>query len=226
MNQDPASWDSTRWRDAAALCESQQQQQQQHTQHPQSQQHASSWPASATSQAHNHPSRPSAPQLSAPSAINPAAHSAILDHHSTHRSWIGKSREVTADPIPRLTEPYAATTDASTFHTGLYDQRHSPNYGPTLLPDASPRETSTGPWRSLHQGDRRMSSSHITDAPPLTLHIPQAHGMYIAFPVCPTYHMFPLYAAAAVLPYLQWWRNDRSAKDLAGHNDTPSREPD
>lgn len=214
MNADAASWDSNRWRNATSPYESHPQQQ--HLHHHQ-QQHYPQQP-NAHAQPHhqhhahtanpppqNHASRPPAPQLSAPSAVNPAAHSAILDHSSIHHAWDGKARKVSADPIPpRQAEPYAAMTDASNFHTRLYDQRHSPTYAPPLLADASPRETSAGPWRSLHHRHGRMSSGQ-GDAPPLTLHIPQSHaGMYTCLysppPRCPTDHMSPPYAAAAVLP--------------------------
>ncbi|KAF2172190.1 hypothetical protein M409DRAFT_17430 [Zasmidium cellare ATCC 36951] len=187
MNADAASWDSNRWRDVAAPYESHPEHQLPHQQGPNAQLHHH--PAQHQQQHHsnnnaaypppqNHSSRPQAPQLSAPSAVNPAAHSAILDHSSLHHSWIGKSREVSADPIPvpiipRQAEPYATMTNASTYHTRLYD-RHSPTYAPTQLADTSPRETSAGPWRSLHHGHGRMSSGQVADAPPLTLHIPQS----------------------------------------------------
>ncbi|KAK4508151.1 hypothetical protein PRZ48_001889 [Zasmidium cellare] len=86
-------------------------------------------------------------------------------------------------------------TNASTYHTRLYE-RHSPTYAPTQLAHASPRETSAGPWRSLHHGHGRMSSGQVADAPPLTLHIPQAHDLPSISPPINNNHSFDHIAAS------------------------------
>lgn len=161
MNQD-STWEAPRWRNATALFETER------------------LPASSQS------SRLPAPQLSAPTAVNPATQSSILDQYSSPHAWIGKSR--TEQParahesLSRLTEPYThAITEASSYQHRPYE-RHTPAgsgdyYGAHQLKSTSPHETSTGSWRSLHLHDHRLSFSHNTDAP-LTLHIPQAKGTY------------------------------------------------
>ncbi|KXT16826.1 hypothetical protein AC579_6793 [Pseudocercospora musae] len=139
----------------------------------------STWQAPRWSQS----SRLPAPQLSAPSAVDPATQTSILDQSSSPHAWIGKSR--TEQParahetLSRLTEPYThAITEASSYQPRPY-QRHTPAargdyYGAHQLKSTSPHhETSTRSWRSLHLRDHRLSFGHDTDAP-LTLHIPQA----------------------------------------------------
>ncbi|KAK3114843.1 hypothetical protein LTR53_006423 [Teratosphaeriaceae sp. CCFEE 6253] len=114
-----------------------------------------------------------APSIPAPTAINPASHSAILgDHGHGRRQWSLERRPPASPSL--MTELHAEPTN---LHPSY--ERHTPtpggNYGPPQLESASPRYSSQGAWRSLHQEDRRATSTMTADAP-LTLHIPPSQG--------------------------------------------------
>ncbi|KAK4635056.1 hypothetical protein CLAFUR4_02176 [Fulvia fulva] len=154
MNSDLPTWDSNRWRN---------------TRISRNESHANGPTSPRIQDSPQHPG----PQ---PSGLNPTNPMSQKATHETFvlDSWIGKSRGMGSRvcDLPRLTEPYAAATEASTylFHP---QQRHSLNYGPQQLANDSPRETSAGTWRSLQHEDRRESTNHTADAPLLTLQIPQ-----------------------------------------------------
>ena len=108
--------------------------------------------------------------ISAPTAVNPANQSAILDRYA--QQW---STERRPPERPPLTESH----HDSTYPNGSYE-RHTPapggNYGPQQLKSTSPHQPPLGAWRSLHHDDRRGST--IAADAPLTLHIPQSQGTY------------------------------------------------
>jgi len=113
--------------------------------------------------------------MSAPTAINPAAQSTILDRYAREpRRW---NSEQTQSERPSLS---VAHTD-STYPNTSYE-RHIPvsggKYGPQQLTSTSPHHLpGQGAWRSLHHDDRREGTTINADAP-LTLHIPKSHGTY------------------------------------------------
>ncbi|KAK1090766.1 hypothetical protein LTR48_007662, partial [Friedmanniomyces endolithicus] len=110
--------------------------------------------------------------MSAPTAINPAAQSTILDRYAREpRRW---NSEQTQSERPSLS---VAHTD-STYPNTSYE-RHIPvsggKYGPQQLTSTSPHHLpGQGAWRSLHHDDRREGTTINADAP-LTLHIPKSH---------------------------------------------------
>ena len=158
MNPDLPTWQSNRWRTATIS-------------------HNESHSGPTSSSVQESPQQ-LGPQPSGPNAANLMSQKTTLET-SVLDSWIGKSRPMSskACDLPRLTEPYAAATEASTYLLPS-QQRHGLNCGPQQSANTSPRETSTGTWRSLQHNDRRESSSHTTDAPLLTLQIPQRLGTY------------------------------------------------
>lgn len=120
-----------------------------------------------------------APQLPAPTALNPASHPGFDNFDSYSQCWNdGTSRaeatfQQSQHTLPSLTDPY---TDASNFRNRLHE-RHSPMpSGQSGHIATSPGQNFTGSWRSLPSD--RAPDKHITDAP-LSLHIPKSHGTYI-----------------------------------------------
>ncbi|KAK0890153.1 hypothetical protein LTR91_025860 [Friedmanniomyces endolithicus] len=120
--------------------------------------------------------------MSAPTAINPAAQSTILDRYAREpRRW---NSEQTQSEQPSLS---VAHTD-STYPNTSYE-RHIPvsggKYGPQQLTSTSPHHLpGQGAWRSLHHDDRREGTTTNADAP-LTLHIPKSHDLSRLAPVYP-----------------------------------------
>lgn len=106
-----------------------------------------------------------APQLPAPSPINPASQSAILDQRSDNgRAWNNDGRQHGSTEnhyLPGPQQPTEYDTDASNYHS-RYRGRHSPTPGdPPQLVTTSPRHSFAGSWRSLQQGIH----NHLTDGP-------------------------------------------------------------
>jgi len=118
--------------------------------------------------------------LSAPTAINPATQSAILQTNYVPR-WDRITGSAASERRPSLPfeQPPRAEPCTVTFHSRTLPQgRHSPtpggNHGPAPLGTTSPRQNVTGAWRSLPD-DHRAGMNNLTDAPP-SLHIPRTQG--------------------------------------------------
>lgn len=125
--------------------------------------------------------------ISAPTAVNPATQSAILDRRGRDaQQWNPERRPL--EPQPSLmTEPHGE----STYPNGSYD-RHTPSsgggYGPQQLKSTSPHHPPPEAWQSLRHDDHRRSTTITADAP-LTLHIPKSQGTYkTAAPADPLLH--------------------------------------
>ncbi|KAK5700979.1 hypothetical protein LTR97_005498 [Elasticomyces elasticus] len=107
--------------------------------------------------------------ISAPTAVNPATQSAILDHYARDsHTWSHERRSSLAEPH-----------NEATYYSNGSHERHTPapggKHGPQQLTDTSPHHALPA-WRSLQADDRRGSTSTMTADAPLTLHIPQSQG--------------------------------------------------
>lgn len=127
------------------------------------------------------PSSAQSLRLSAPTAINPATQSAILQTNYSTRwdSSMGPAaseRQLSLSfEQPLRTEPWTDASISRTRPHGRHSSTPGGNHGPAPLRTTSPRQAFTGAWRSL-QVDHSGRVNNLTDAP-LSLHISRTQDL-------------------------------------------------